>query len=119
MAEPQGGVSDDAISEKIAAEILKVHKESYGTGGEITVHLLEDLVVVLIDGDPSTSEQTLIGAGHGDAVIQTREAFQEAIGPTFKAIVERATGRTVETFLSRMSIDPLFALELFRLRPSR
>jgi hypothetical protein len=33
------------------------------------------------------------------------------------AIVERATGRTVVSFVSHMNIDPLYSVELFRMRP--
>ena len=60
---------------------------------------------------------TLSEAGHGDAVQATREAFQDAIAPTFKAIVERATGRRVTSFTSRMSMEPMYSVELFRLGP--
>ena len=39
------------------------------------------------------------------------------IGATFSAIVERATGRRVISFVSQMNIEPLYALEVFRLAP--
>ena len=77
-----------------------------------------DIVLVVIDSDATASEQTLITAGRGDAVVSTREAFQEAIAPTFTAIVERATGRQVTSFSSRMSLEPMYAIELFRLASS-
>ena len=46
-----------------------------------------------------------------------REAFQDAIASTFKAIVERATGRRVDSFVSHMDVEDLYAVELFRLHP--
>lgn len=114
----EGELDVAAAREEIAREILRVHNEAYGTGAqEIHVHLVGDVVLVLIDVELSTAEQTLVGAGRGDAVKATRETFQEAIGPTFTAIAERATGRTVVGFISHMNVDPPFAVELFRMKP--
>jgi uncharacterized protein YbcI len=110
--------STQATEQQISQEILRVHQESYGVGADaITTHLLDDLVVVMIDVEVTTAEQTLIEAGQLGAVKETREAFQEAIAPTFKAIVEHATGRKVASFVSHMNVEPLFSVELFRLRP--
>jgi uncharacterized protein YbcI len=118
MPEP-GEVSAEAVREEIATEILRVHEEAYGVGANaIKVHLLDDIVLVVIDCVLATSERTLLEAGKGDAVQATREAFQDAIAPTFTAIVERATGRRVDAFVSRMNMELLFSIELFRLRPS-
>ncbi len=47
----------------------------------------------------------------------TREAFQQAIAPTFTAIIEHATGRQVLSFISAMNIEPLYSIEFFRLVP--
>jgi uncharacterized protein YbcI len=107
--------------EKISQEILRVQEESYGVGASaIATHVLDDLVVVLIDVELTTAERTLVEAGQLKAVKETREAYQEAIAPTFEAIVEHATGRQVVSFVSHMNIDPLYSVELFRLRaPSR
>ena len=114
---PRDDFTPEAVREEIAREIGRVHDESYGEGArrDVHVHLLDDLVLVLIDAEPTDSERTLLDAGHGDAVRGTREAFQDAIEPTFTAIVERATGRSVGSFLSRMSLDPMYSVEIFRL----
>jgi uncharacterized protein YbcI len=110
----------NAVETALSAEILRVHEEAYGAGASsIESHYLDDNVLVIMDVELSQSEKTLFDAGRGDAVKITREAFQAAIGPTFRAIVERATGRRVEMFFSWMNVDPPTAVELFRLRPSR
>lgn len=105
---------------QIAAEILHVHIASYGTGAEdVVVHILEDLVLVLIDGiEHSLVERTLIDGGDSATVLRTRAAFQEAIEPTFSQIVERATGRRVAGFLSTTSLAERCSVELFRLHPA-
>jgi uncharacterized protein YbcI len=103
--------------EEIAKEVLDVHQSSYGTGAKnVEVFLHDNLVVVLLDEIELTpSERTLITGGRPDLVTRMRAAFQDEIGPTFSAIVERATGRRVNGFLSNTSLEPLFSVEIFRL----
>ena len=114
-----GGPTSEAVKTEIAVEILRVHQESYGTGAsDIQVHLLKDMVMIVIDVELSPAEVTLLEAGHPDAVKLTRESFQAAIGATFTAIVERATGRRVASFLSTINLDPPYAVEIFRLAPA-
>ena len=104
---------------QIAAEILEVHESSYGTGADsVTTHFLDDLVVVWLGQiELSMAEQTLIEGGRSDTVLETRAAFQQAIEPTFSAIIERATGRRVADFLSTTSLAAMSSVELFRLHP--
>jgi uncharacterized protein YbcI len=111
-------VGIEAMRDEIAEEMVRVHDESYGESIRKAHVIIDgDFVIVIIDSTPTLAEQTLLDAGRGDAVKDTREAFQDAIGATFNAIVERATGRRVESFSSRMSIEPMYAVELFRLAP--
>lgn len=106
------------VETAIADELLKVHEESYGTGAsKIHVQVSGDIVVAVIDVELTPAEETLLEAGETDAVKVTREAFQQAIAPTFIALVEHATGRTVVSFLSMMSVDPIYSVEFFRLAP--
>jgi hypothetical protein len=77
------------------ARVLRVHRESYGTGaGDVVVHELDE------------------------KVLSMRSAFQQVIEPTFTAIIERGTGRRVSSFLSTTHLDPSYSVELFRLRPA-
>lgn len=109
----------DVIGE-ISREILAVHAESYGTGATQTQVIVEnDSVLVILDVLLTPAERTLINAGRSETVKDTRESYQLAIEPTFVAIVERATGRRVVSFLSAMSVEPLYSIEFFRLEPQR
>jgi len=104
---------------EIAREIERVHDEAYGGAlSNIDVQIMGDVVVIVMDVEFNRAEQTLVNAGNATSVRETREAFQDAIAPTFKAIVERATGRTVASFASRMIMDPPWSAEIFRLAPS-
>ncbi|HKG35937.1 MAG TPA: Na-translocating system protein MpsC family protein [Solirubrobacterales bacterium] len=107
------------VQDEIAREIERVHVESYGAGASnIDVQVSENLVVVIIDVELAKNEQTLVHAGREESVQNTREAFQQAIAPTFTAIIERATGRRVNSFASRMIMEPPWSVELFRLEPA-
>lgn len=108
-----------AIRSQIADEMLQVHQKAYGTGAEkVTTHIAEDVVMVWLDQlEFSIAERTLLEGGRTETVMRTRSAFQEAIEPTFTAIVERATGRQVADFLSTTSLDLRCSVEIFRLQP--
>jgi len=123
--EPQTGEvrqpTEEEIVEQIRRELLAIHRKSYGRGAErVTAHLLGDTVIVLLDGlELLPSEEFLIGSGEAEAVTGLRTQYQKAIEPTFRAVVERATGRRVIGFSSHVSVEePRFAAEIFRLGPS-
>ena len=107
------------VETEIEREIRAVHEANYGVGAsEVHVHISGDFVLVALDVELTLAEQTLIDSGRPEAVTGIRESFQMVIGSTFSAIVERATGRRVVSFVSHMSTDPLYELEVFRLAPS-
>jgi uncharacterized protein YbcI len=106
------------VKEEIARELSQVHEESYGQrASNLDVAIHSTFIAVTMDIELSPAEVVLIDAGNPDSVKITREAFQEAIEPTFKAIVERATGRTVRSFASRTILDEdgPWSVEVFRL----
>jgi uncharacterized protein YbcI len=107
------------IKAEIAREITKVHRESYGNASSnFEVAMETGLVVAIMDIELSEAETTLIGAGDSDAVMTSHEAYRAAIAPTFTAIIERATGRTVAEFTSRtvLTVNASWSVEVFRLR---
>ena len=108
----------DPVTEELARELLAVHEESYGKSADnVRVHLLEDDVIVFLDGiELQRNEQFLIDQGREDLVLTMRTGYQQSIEATFRAIVERATGRTVTAFLSTTNLDPPFCVEIFRSR---
>jgi uncharacterized protein YbcI len=115
MTDP-AGLEQREIEEAISRELLKVHTQSYGVGAHsVRTHITGDLVVTVMDVELSQAEHTLIKAGRAESVRQLRQTFQETIEPVFRAVVERATGRRVTAFLSDLHIEPLFAVEIFRL----
>lgn len=76
-------------------------------------------MIVLIDGlQLLPNEVFLIENGHAGVVDRVRSDYQKAIEPTFRAAVERATGRRVIGFSSHVQVEePRFMAEIFRLEP--
>ena len=103
----------------LAEEILSIHRETYGKGATRTdAYLTGDAVVCFLDGlELLPNEEFMLEREMGEAVVDIRERYQEAVGATFIAAVERATGRRVTSFLSKMNLNPHFVVEIFRLGP--
>lgn len=108
------------VAERLGGELLEIHKEAYGHGaGKVSVNFVGDSVVVFLDElELQRSEEFLIENGKAELVLQTRSAFQGRIEATFRAAVERATGRKVVSFASTTKLDPNYCVEVFRLAPS-
>jgi uncharacterized protein YbcI len=109
------------VADEISRELLAIHRESYGgTAQRATAHVLGDTVIVLLDGlELLPNEEFLIASGKEEAVSSFRREYQKAIEPSFRAAVERATGRRVIGFASHVSMEePRFTAEIFRLAPS-
>jgi uncharacterized protein YbcI len=105
---------------ELAEELLRIHRETYGKGAhETRAYLLGNAVVCFLeDLELLPNEEFMLEREMADAVVDIRQRYQEAIGGSFIAAVERATGRRVTSFLSRMSVDPHFVVEIFRLAPA-
>jgi uncharacterized protein YbcI len=95
-----------------------MYEESYGKGArQATAFVGEDYVVVVLDDlELLPNEKFLMEHGKHETVVQVRSQYQHAIQASFRAAIERATGRTVIGFASTTSIDePRFVAEIFRL----
>jgi len=106
------------IDEEIGREITNILEESYGRGAESAQAIITDgWVIVLLDGlELLPNEQFLVDRGNGDAVAHVRSQYQMAIQGTFRAAIERATGRRVIGFASTTSVaEPRFMAEIFKL----
>ena len=108
-----------AAEKALGEDLLRIHVDSYGKGAACaTVHILDDSVVCFLDGlELQPSEEFLVASGRGEAVVDVRGRYEDAIETTFSAAVERATGRRVTSFASITKLDPNYGLEVFRLGP--
>lgn len=115
MSESQ--VARHDVERALADELLAIHVDNYGKGaGSVKALISEDLIVVMLDDlELQRSEEFLIESGQGRGVIEVRGQFQQAIQTSYRAAVERATGRRVTSFASVTKLDPNYAVEIFRL----
>jgi uncharacterized protein YbcI len=115
-----GNPTKEQVTVGIANALLEIHRDSYGRSAERAIsEVIDDTLIVLLDGlELLPNEEFLVTQGRGDAVAELRTKFQKAIEPTFRAAVERATGRRVIAFSSHVALEePRFAVEIFRLEP--
>jgi uncharacterized protein YbcI len=102
----------------ISNAITRLHREHYGRGATTTRTIIQrNYVVCFLDDIYTPVERTLIEAGRLEAVRETRNLFQDAMGPRFRDAVEEATGRTVIAFMSQVCFNPDMAAEVFVLEP--
>ena len=106
------------VDEEIGREILKILEESYGRGAASAHAVVTDSwVIVVLDGlELLPNEEFLVSKGERDAVEHVRAQYQHAVQGTFRAAIERATGRRVIGFSSSTSVEePRFMAEVFKL----
>jgi uncharacterized protein YbcI len=117
QARTDGVYPTEQVERGLARELVRIHEESYGKGArEARIHLLEDTVICILDGlELLPNEEFLIDNGKADAVVDIRFRYQQAIETTFRAAVERATGRRVVSFASITKLNPNYVVEIFRL----
>jgi uncharacterized protein YbcI len=110
-------MSAQETEQAISEELLRIHRETHGSGAErARVHVLDDAVVCFLDDlDLLPNEQFLVSQGKAEVVLEMRRQYQSAVSASFNAAVERATGRRVTHFFSETSLDPRFSVEIFRL----
>lgn len=103
-----------ALVSQLSREIVQLHARLYGRGPtKARSYLQNDYAVCILEEIFTTAERTLIGAGAGEHVSETRKKFQEAVKDEFIGVVERVTGRSVKVFLSQVDIEANLALEFF------
>lgn len=112
--DPQDSPARGALVSQLSREIVQLHARLYGRGPtKARSYLHGDFGVCVLEEIFTTAERTLIVAGSGDHVRDTRKKFQDAVKEEFIEVVQRITGRTVRVFLSQVDVDANLALEFF------
>lgn len=102
----------------ISREIVGIHAGHFGRGPtKAKTVWRDDVVVCILEEIFTRSEQVLVDAGRFEQVRSNRQAFQEAIEPLLRQVVEQATGCRVRAFLNQVSADGI-ACEVFLLERS-
>jgi uncharacterized protein YbcI len=78
----------------------------------------DNAVFVVLQDTLTKGEQSLVGAGESDAVLDLRRLWQGVMRDSCSREVEQLTGRKVIGFMSDNYIDPDIAVEVFILEPA-
>lgn len=112
--EPQESPARGTLVSQLSREIVQLHARLYGRGPtKARSYLQNDYAACVLEEIFTTAERTLISAGSGDHVGETRKKFQDAVKEEFIGVVERITGRSVRVFLSQVDVEANLALEFF------
>jgi uncharacterized protein YbcI len=103
-----------ALVSQLSREIVQLHARLYGRGPtKARSYLHSDYAFCVLEEIFTIAEKTLVAAGSGEHVRDTRRKFQEAVKDEFIQVVERITGRRVRVFLSQVDVESNLALEFF------
>ncbi len=112
--DPNSRAETGAIASQISRDIVRLHANLYGRGPtKAKTHLSDEFAMCILEEVFTPAEKTLIRAGNTGQVKATRDAFQDAVEPEFREVVEAATGRRVRAFVSAINTDVDAAFEIF------
>jgi uncharacterized protein YbcI len=102
----------------ISNVVVRIHKQFYGKGPtKARSTLSHDLLVVLLEGGFTRSEETLLAHGHTHEVAQARHAMQASVESEMRTAVEQIVHRKVRSFMSANDPDEAMQVEIFVLSP--
>lgn len=102
------------LNAAVARAVVRHHREYLGRGPTKAQAFYRDRNLVVILGDVMTAaEHSLLEAGADEAVLQMRQAIQQAMRDELVATVEKLSGCEVVAFMSSNSLDPDMAAEVF------
>jgi uncharacterized protein YbcI len=105
---------------ELSNAIVRVHKQLAGKGPtKARSYLLQDLVVVLLEGGFTRSEQTLHESGHDRELQLVRMAMQQTAETALRAVVEEVLGRRVRSTMSANDPRNGYQVEIFVLEPAQ
>jgi uncharacterized protein YbcI len=105
----------------ISNALVGLQKEFGGRGPQkcATHWAGTDALLVLMGGGYTRAEETVFQSGRGNAVRDSRHAFQDAMRERMIETVQRLTGRTVTAFMSASHQSPDLNAELFVFEPDQ
>jgi uncharacterized protein YbcI len=110
---------DGAMRSAISQAIVRIHAEHYGKGAtQAKTYVWDNLVVTVLRDVLTVAERTLVDADRADTVREVRATFQFSLEDTFRAAIERLTGRRVHSFMSQVDPARGIGVEVFVLEPA-
>jgi uncharacterized protein YbcI len=109
---------DGSVRAALANAMVGMKKQFYGRGPTAAkAWILDDYVLVALEGGLTRNEETLLADGKEDLVRSYRLSFQETMTDVLTSAVTEITGRRVVTYHSQIVFDPTRTFEIFVLEP--
>lgn len=113
-SEEQNHQNHHEMRKEIDRGMVNLFKSYIGRGpGRSQVHVAGNTISVVFSDTLTGPERKLADAGRLGLLREVRRNFQATYKDEAIAIVEGATGRKVEAFLSDNAVDPDYAVEFF------
>jgi uncharacterized protein YbcI len=112
---PQPAGSMTAAISNAAVQIMAEYTGRGPTKARTTIH--DDVILILMQDTLTKAERSLLKAGQGDFVLETRNRFQQTMRNDLVGAVERLSHRTVIAFMSTNHMEPDMAAEVFVCAP--
>jgi uncharacterized protein YbcI len=107
---PTGG----SLSADISNAVVRITAEYIGRGPTMArTSIRDEMIVVLMQDTLTKAEKSLLDAGQGDFVMETRARFQMTMREAYVSAVEMLTERKVVAFMSANHMEPDMAAEIF------
>jgi len=102
---------------EISRGVVAIYKDYMGRGPtDARTEVTENASVTRVSGSLTKAEQSLVADGKADVVREMRRNFQDAMASEVTALVESATGREAESFLSDHDTETDLAIEVVLLK---
>jgi uncharacterized protein YbcI len=104
---------------EISRGVVAIYKDYMGRGPtDAHTEITGNAAITRVCGSLTKAEQSLVADGRANVVREMRRNFQDAMGSEMTALVEAATGREAECFLSDHDTESDLAIEvvLFKAR---
>jgi uncharacterized protein YbcI len=99
---------------RVSTEMVRAMKQYHGKGPiSAKSYLIDDLLFVVLREGMTRSEQTMLDAGHEDAVRDFRQEFENEMAQRLTDMVEQLTGRRVVNYQSQVMFNPNMSVEMF------
>lgn len=90
----------------LARDLAELHDARYGASvDDARGSLAGDVLTVVLSGGLSTADRSLLENGRSEALVVLRRSFYEAVGPTFRGLVEAVLSRRVESYSASFEVE--------------
>lgn len=102
------------VGAAISRETVRLYLRAFGRGPtKARTYVEAEYAVCVLRDVFTTGEQTLIAHGGREQVEASRKKLSDAIDGEFVAVVERETGRPVQTHLTQIEVPANLAVHFF------